>query len=1100
MGEDEAATEERKQEDLESVAVVIDGASVACVMYRSGRRGNPESIWLNQRMLCGTGALRVGEEDRVALRLSVEEEAGVLELLRVIAAGGCVLEMSKALVRAPRKMAEMLEEQGSTVVWGKGAELERLGREFAESLEQVRAVVCVEGWEGQRWAAEALPEELLERVYGTYGTVETGGAGVLYGLREMRGNGERAGIRMNGVAAGKRVYVLDGEMRGVPEGLVGEIYIGGEEQGLWRGDGEETAWSWVPDQWSERAGARLYRTGDLGRRRKDGVLEHVGRKDRQAMVGGVRVHEEEIEAVLRKTAGVAEAAVVIGVNGNKDGKLTGRTEITAWVERSDKITSQNGFFVEELLKEMKRELPEAMVPQRVIEVEEWPRRKGGEIDRGALARKLVQAAGETEYTPARTEEEARLVGIWEETLEKKPIGVHDSFFSIGGDSLLATQLVARMSAALEVELPLRRLFELPTIAQLAPVVTELKQKGGWRKPPIQKISRDGELELSFAQQRLWFLMQVMPGNTSYNIPMALRMRGELDLEALKRSIREIVRRHEVLRTRFETVNGRPRQIIEPEIDLDLEVVDLESVAAAERDEALLRLAVEEAQKPFDLEKGPMVRVGLVRVGEQDHALLMTMHHIVSDAVSTAVAVRELTALYAAYRERKESPLQELAIQYADYAAWQRGWLKGEVLEEQTAYWKQELGGVKALRMPTDRPWTAQTTAKSGFARFRMAQAETAKVKELSQREGVTMFMTLMAAFQVLLYRYSGQEDFAVGTPIAGRTATETEPLIGFFVNTLVLPAEVGGGPSFRQVLQRMKTKTMGAYAHQDVPFERLVDSLQIERNVNRSPLFQAMFAFQNAGLGAELDLGGGLKLEGLNVGTGMAAKFELLLAIGDVQDALVASMQYYAELFEEETMVVMMRRLEHLLEEVAENPQQSIDAVGLLSLAEREQLESGWSGPAVVQRVKETLPELVEYWAEQKPESTALVSGDGEELSYAELERASSLVSKRLRREGVRAGAVVGIWVEGMREWLIAAVGVLKAGGVFLPVEAAGPASRREQMLKDAGGAWVITEEELSNSQTANSGVKLLHVNALMEAAEEGRRTEARRSAAVNRW
>ena len=523
MGEDEAATEERKQEDLESVAVVIDGASVACVMYRSGRRGKPESIWLNQRTLCGTGALRVGEEDRVALRLSVEEEAGVLELLRVIAAGGCVLEMSKALVRAPRKMAEMLEEQGSTVMWGKGAELERLGREFAESLEQVRAVVCVEGWEGQRWAAEALPEELLERVYGTYGTVETGGAGVLYGLREMRGNGERAGIRMNGVAAGKRVYVLDGEMRGVPEGLVGEIYIGGEEQGLWRGDGEETAWSWVPDQWSERAGARLYRTGDLGRRRKDGVLEHVGRKDRQAMVAGVRVHEEEIEAVLRKTAGVAEAAVVIGVNGNKDGKLTGRTEITAWVERSDKITSQNGFFVEELLKEMKRELPEAMVPQRVIEVEEWPRRNGGEIDRGALVRKLVQAAGETEYTPARTEEEARLVGIWEETLEKKPIGVHDSFFSVGGNSLLATQLVARMSAALKVELPLRRLFEFPTIAQLAPVVTELKQKGGWRKPPIQKISRDGELELSFAQQRLWFLMQVMPGNTSYHIPMALRI-------------------------------------------------------------------------------------------------------------------------------------------------------------------------------------------------------------------------------------------------------------------------------------------------------------------------------------------------------------------------------------------------------------------------------------------------------------------------------------------------------------------------------------------------------------------------------------------------
>ena len=476
----------------------------------------------------------------------------------------------------------------------------------------------------------------------------------------------------------------------------------------------------------------------------------------------------------------------------------------------------------------------------------------------------------------------------------------------------------------------------------------------------------------------------------------------------------------------------------------------------------MRVAVEEAQKPFDLEKGPMVRVGLVRVGEQDHGLLMTMHHIVSDAVSTGVAVREMTALYAAYSRGEESPLEELPIQYADYAGWQRGWLKGEVLEEQVEYWKVELEGVKPLALATDRPLRQQMSARSGFAWLRMGKEATAKLKKLSEREEVTMFMVLMGAYQVLLYRYSGQEDFAVGTPIAGRTATETEKLIGFFVNTLVLPAEVGGNPSFREVLRRMKEKTVGAYAHQDVPFERLVDSLQIERNVNRSPLFQAMFAFQNAGLGAGLDLGQELKLEGINILNSMAAKFELLLSIKEVEEELLGSMQYYAELFDESTMKVMMERLERVLEEVAEKPEQRIDGIELLREVEREQVRSTWRGEEVKSRGAETLAELVRMHAGKRPGSVAVVGSDGRELSYRELEQESSRVGKRLRREGVRGGGIVGISVEGAREWVIAAVGVLKAGGAFVGVEGGDPERRRRWFIEDTGAEWVITDQRES--------------------------------------
>ena len=741
--------------------------------------------------------------------------------------------------------------------------------------------------------------------------------------------------------------------------------------------------------------------------------------------------------------------------------------------------------LEELVEGLKEKLPGRMIPEKLVEVEEWPRRRNGEINEEALQRRLEETEGVKEYTPAGSEEEEKLVQVWEETLEKKPIGVHDNFFTIGGDSLLATQVVARMSGALEVELPLRRLFESPTIAQLAPVMAEMRKAGGWRKPAIGRVDREGVLELSYAQQRLWFLMQMMPESTSYHIPIGLRLRGELNVEALKRSIREIVRRHEVLRTRFETVEGKPRQIIEGEIELDLEVKELKGGEGVEREEELMRVAVEEAQKPFDLEKGPMVRVGLVRVGEQDHGLLMTMHHIVSDAVSTGVAVREMTALYAAYSEGKESPLEELPVQYADYAGWQRGWLKGEVLEEQMEYWKAELEGVKPLALATDRPLRAQMSARSGFAWLRMGKEATAKLKKLSEREEVTMFMVLMGAYQVLLYRYSGQEDFAVGTPIAGRTATETEELIGFFVNTLVLPAEVEGNPSFVEVLRRMKEKTVGAYAHQDVPFERLVDSLQIERNVNRSPLFQTMFAFQNAGLGAGLDLGEELKLEGINILNSMAAKFELLLSIKEVEEELMGSMQYYAELFDESTMKVMMERLERVLEEVAEKPEQRIDGIELLRKEEREQVRSTWRGEEVKSRGGETLGELVRMHAEQRSGSVAVVGSDGRELSYQELEEESSRVGKRLRREGVREGGIVGISVEGAREWVIAAVGVLKAGGAFVGLECGDPERRRRRLLEETGAEWVITEQRESWEEEGGRE-KVLTVEELVE----GRKSE----------
>ena len=841
----------------------------------------------------------------------------------------------------------------------------------------------------------------------------------------------------------------------------------------------------------------------------------MGRRDRRREVRGVRVYEEEIEAAMRKVGEVGEVAVAIGKgargqwggrerdrssnNSNKDKGRQGQgksgARITAWVVVREEWRGEKGRLSEELLRGLKRELPEELIPEKVVEMEELPRRADGEINLGALLRRLKEEEEAREYAAPGTAEEEKLVQVWEETLERRPVGIHDNFFGIGGDSLLAVQLLARTNEAFQVEVPLRRLFELPTVAQLAPVLAQLKEAGGRKKPAIKRISREGELELSYAQQRMWFLEQLGPGNSAYHIPIGVRLRGELDVEALRKGIREIVRRHEALRTRFEAVGGKPRQVIEEEISLDLGVVDLGGREGGEGERELREMAGEEAEKAFDLEKGPLVRVKLVRLGEEEHALLMTMHHIVSDGVSMGVVVREMTELYGAYREGREAVLAELPVQYADYAAWQRSWLKEEVLEEQAEYWKRELEGVEGLEMPVDRAVGAETTLRSGSSGFRLGKETSARLKELSRGEEATIFMTLMAGFQVLLYRYSGQEKFAVGTPITGRNEVETEGLVGFFVNTLVLAAQVREGRSFREVLRRVKEKTLGAYVHQDIPFERLVDALQVERNVNRTPLFQAVLAFENEGLGGELKLGGGVRVEGLNGGGGgIGAKFELLLSVRDMGEQLAGGMEYFADVWDEVTIHRMMRRMEQLLEEVVEDAGQSIDGIGLMSEEEeREVVERGrrgwrgrgWRGGEVSKEEREgerRLAELIRGHARAGRERIAVVGGDGEGLSYGELERESKRVGRRLRGEGVREGEVVGISVEGMRKWVTAAVGVLKAGGAFVPLEEGGVERRRREVVREAGVEWVVTEEGRED-ELAGLGVKVLR---LEEGGEEG--------------
>src|SRR5581483_5779157 len=571
---------------------------------------------------------------------------------------------------------------------------------------------------------------------------------------------------------------------------------------------------------SGQPGARLYRTGDLVRYQPDGRLQYLGRSDTQIKLRGYRIELAEIEAVLAEHPAVRDCAVVIQEeqNGNK--------RLIAYVVTSKEEQNQP-IALDDLRRHAQAKLPDYMLPAHFIPLDALPLTANGKVDRRALAGLSIDSVREYEQAiEPRDAVEAALIDIWQNILGVKPVSVFDNFFELGGHSLLATQLISRIRSVLNIDLPLRRLFEHPTVAGLAQQVQAELLQHTLVLPPFQKRVSEQELPLSFAQQRLWFLDQLEPGMAPYIIPISVRTHGCLMLEILQRSVQEVVRRHEGLRTTFHERAGRPYQHIHAVQHIPLPLVDLSELPQERREIELIQLVQREAQQPFNLAQGPLLRVTVLRLQEQEHALLLTIHHIVSDGWSLNVFLRELSQLYRAHLQGETAQLPELPIQYADYALWQRSWLQGDLLEQQLAYWRTTLAELPVLQLPTDHPRPAVQQFVGASQRCLLPPTLHQHLVTLSHEQGVTLFMTLLAAMQVWVARLTSQQDFAIGTPIANRTVPEVEGLIGFFVNTLVLRADLWGEPSFVQVLQRVRERALGAYAHQDVPFEMLVEQLQ----------------------------------------------------------------------------------------------------------------------------------------------------------------------------------------------------------------------------------------------------------------------------------
>ncbi|OPD84641.1 non-ribosomal peptide synthetase, partial [Pseudomonas aeruginosa] len=850
------------------------------------------------------------------------------------------------------------------------------------------------------------------------------------------------------------------DLNPVPRGAVGELYIGraGLARGYLRRPGL-SATRFVPNPFPGGAGERLYRTGDLARFQADGNIEYIGRIDHQVKVRGFRIELGEIEAALAGLAGVRDAVVLA-----HDG--VGGTQLVGYVVADSAEDAER--LRESLRESLKRHLPDYMVPAHLMLLERMPLTVNGKLDRQALPQPDASLSQQAYRAPG-SELEQRIAAIWAEILGVERVGLDDNFFELGGHSLLATRVISRVRQEQQLDASLKALFERPVLKAFAQGLERTTDAVS----TIPLADRQQPLALSFAQERQWFLWQLEPESAAYHIPSALRLRGRLDVDALQRSFDSLVARHETLRTRFRLEGGRSYQQVQPAVSVSIEREPFGEEGLIERIQAIV-------VQPFDLERGPLLRVNLLQLAEDDHVLVLVQHHIVSDGWSMQVMVEELVQLYAAYSQGLDVVLPALPIQYADYALWQRSWMEAGEKERQLAYWTGLLGGEQpVLELPFDRPRPARQSHRGAQLGFELPRELVEAVRALAQREGASSFMLLLASFQALLYRYSGQADIRVGVPIANRNRVETERLIGFFVNTQVLKADLDGRMGFDELLAQARQRALEAQAHQDLPFEQLVEALQPERNASHNPLFQVLFNHQSEirSVTPEVQLED-LRLEGL-AWDGQTAQFDLTLDIQEDENGIWASFDYATDLFDASTVERLAGHWRNLLRGIVANPRQRLGELPLLDAPERRQTLSEWNPAQREYAVQGTLQQRFEEQARQRPQAVALIL-DEQRLSYGELNARANRLAHCLIARGVGADVPVGLALERSLDMLVGLLAILKAGGAYLPLDPAAPEERLAHILDDSGVRLLLTQGHLLERLPRQTGVEVLAIDGLV--------------------
>ncbi len=1038
---------------------------LAYVIYTSGSTGTPKGVMIEHGNLANyllalDHELEISAEDVYLHTASIAFSSSRRQLLLPLSQGASVVIATDEQRKDPLALFAMIKTREVTIMdavpsfWRScTSTLALLNQETRKTLLDNRLRLMLSASEPllsdipRTWISEFQHQA---RHVHMFGQTETAGIVCLYRVPEILDD-ELRGMPIGRPIANSEIYILDALLQPCAAGVAGELYIGGA--GVGRGylnRRELTAEKFIQHPFNAAPADRLYRTGDWARLRADGNIEFAGRRDQQVKLRGFRVELGEVETVLAKHPAISECVLTTAADERAGTRL-----LAYFVANGD--TPNAG----ELRSFLSQRLPEHAIPSSFIQLAALPLSANGKINRLALPQPEAGNLNfSTAYLAPRNSGEERLAMIWSQVLRLERVGVNDNFFELGGHSLLAAQVITRVRAEFKIDVALRLLFDAPTVALLAVAITGDGASAGLPgSETIERGQENGSALLSFTQQQFWLLDKGESGS-AYNISIGLMITGPLDVRILRHALEKIVERHEILRTNVVMTENGLTQIVAQNFELPFSVSNLQQVPLAEREAERQKAAAAEAEQPFDLGTGPLLRVQVLSFAGDQHTLLVTLHHIICDGWSTEILLREIATLYADFRVGRPASLPPLTIQYADFAAWQRRRLQGERFDRQLQYWRQELAGAPPfLELPTDYPRPQHRILQGAQESIVLSREVSNAIRRLGQREGATLFMTLLAAFQSLLFHYSGQQDIVVGTPVAGRSLLETENLIGAFVNTLAHRTDFSDNPSIRDLLARVRETSLRALSNQELPFEKLVEELNPERAMNRTPLFQVMFVLQNSS--NRTSASEELTLTRLDF-PATKAKFDLTLAAAEKPEGIQLTFEYSSELFAPETISRLLAQLNTLLEAIVADPAQPVSELSLLTESERHQLLLDWSNAGARPAVDTCIHTLFEAQVEKTPEAVA-VEFRGQQVTYRELNRRTNQLANFLIKRGVTVDTFVGLCVSRSFDMLVGMLGVLKAGGAYVPLDPGYPAERLEFMIEDAGLSLVLTQDCLTN-------------------------------------
>ncbi|VVQ05086.1 Linear gramicidin synthase subunit D [Pseudomonas fluorescens] len=1026
----------------------LHGDHLAYVIYTSGSTGQPKGVGsthaaLAERLQWMQDTYRLNDSDVLMQKAPISFDVSVWECFWPLITGARLLIAGPGEHRDPHRIAQLVQAYGVTTLHFVPPLLSLfIDEPLSAECTSLRRVFC---------GGEALPAELRNRVLGQLPAVQLHNR---YGPTETAINvthwhcsladGERSPI---GRPLGNVICrVLDADLNPLPAGVPGELCISG--LGLARGylgRPALTAERFVADPLGKQ-GARLYRTGDRARWTADGVIEYLGRLDQQVKLRGFRVEPEEIEARLLAQNGVAQAVVLVRET-SAGAQLIGYYTATETTETEDTQITR-------LKTALAAELPEYMVPAQLLRLEQMPLGPSGKLDRRALPEPQWRVC---EHVEPVTGLEQQIAAIWREVLGLAQVGLRDDFFALGGHSLLATQIISRTRQACDVELPLRALFENSELGAFAEQIRLIQASGRThQQPPIQTVDRSQPVPLSYSQQRMWFLWQMEPDSPAYNVGGMARLRGVLDVGRFEAALQALIQRHETLRTTFPSVDGVARQQVQAETGVRLQWKDFSTLSADVREQRVQQLADDEAHRPFDLETGPLLRACLVKTAGQEHYFVLTLHHIVTEGWAMDIFARELSALYEAFVEDRESPLAALPVQYLDYSVWQRQWLESGEGQRQLDYWTAQLGREHPLlELPGDRPRPAVQSHQGELFRFDLSDDLAARVRAFNAQQGLTLFMTMTATLAVLLYRYSGQTDLRIGAPVANRIRPESEGLIGAFLNTQVLRCQLDGQMTVGELFGQVRHTVIEGQSHQDLPFDHLVEALQPTRSAAYNPLFQVMCNVQRWEFQQSRTLAG-MTVEYL-ANDARATKFDLNLEVTDLDHRLGCCLTYSTDLFDEPRIARMARHWRNLLEALIADPQQRLSELPLLDATEQQQLLDSLGVEPGEHRLDQCIHQLFAEQARLRQDAPALTFA-GQTLSYAELDSRANRLAWMLRERGVGPQVRVGLMLARSLEMVVGLLAILKAGGAYVPLDPEYPLDRLHYMIEDSGIGLLLSD------------------------------------------